>query len=428
MDKSGTSWISRNVSKPSLDSFGTWFEGRLTKFVAGEGSESPTPDVSSTPGKDSLTPATIGPFSHFDAISPAPTSTSFLNRAASSANLSGGFPPSSGSEQTFPKRSGSAMALRPGPFGMQPLDRSSSALDFTRNGNPPPVHQPLYSADHAQDSFDRSDAPYASYRHSTESSSSSISTYGEQIPSNHSPPAAPAEEPSYWGSNSSSYDQPTEHNTPKANTFESGQQWGSSSYGIDTSGGQNSYSSDATETATEETNGGGWGSRGGGEEDGGEEDDDDLGLGNSKGKKSKARRGSGEGEGSGDGGKKDAEETPKGKEKEKKEEEAKAKGSSFVWFRLKLSDSLTDLAVLFFPVPNEQKSSLLPRRGGWVVSGERRRRKLLLLELTVENLLLSRPSSERRVLSTTIRSSRNGSTTTYVFVRLLFFDLPRFRC
>ena len=336
MDKSGTSWISRNVSKPSLDGFGTWFEGRLTKFVAGEGSESPNPEVSSTPTKDSLTPAPIGPFSHFDAISPAPTSASFLNRAASSANLSGGFPSSSGSDHPpFPKRSGSAMALRPGPFGMQPLDRSSSALDFTRSSvNPPLAHQPLYSADHAQDSFDRSNAPYPPYRHSTESSQSSISTYGDQIPSNHSPPAlTSSEEPSsYWGSNNSAYDQPTEHNTPKANTFESGQQWGSSSYGIDTSGGgQNSYSSDATETATEETNGGGgggWGSRG--EEDGaGEEgDDDDLGLGNSKGKKSKSKaRGSGEG-GEGSGGTKDQEETPKGKEKEKKEEEQKAKGSS----------------------------------------------------------------------------------------------------
>jgi len=210
---------------------------------------------------------------------------------------------------------------------MQPLDRSSSALDFTRNSvNPPLAQQPLYSADHAQDSFDRSNAPYTPYRHSTESSQSSISTYGDQIPSNHSPPALPSsEEPSYWGSNNSAYDQPAENNTPKANTFESGQQWGSSSYGIDTSGGgQNSYTSDATETLTEETNGGGWGSRE--QEDGGEEEDeDDLGLGNSKGKKTKPKpRGSGDGEGT-----KDPEETPKGKEKEKEKKEEEKKGSFF---------------------------------------------------------------------------------------------------
>ncbi|CDZ96496.1 Regucalcin gene promoter region-related protein (RGPR) [Phaffia rhodozyma] len=94
------SWISRTVTKPSLDGFGSWFEGRLTKFVAGEdGTASPSNSElamasssvkpigsggSAPQNNGSLAP--IGPFSHYNSISPGP-SFAALSRPPSTDNI-----------------------------------------------------------------------------------------------------------------------------------------------------------------------------------------------------------------------------------------------------------------------------------------------------------------------------------------------------
>lgn len=64
VDKSG-SWISRTVAKPTLDGLGSWFEGRITKFVAGEGEESASAPPVAAPDPSQQ----VGPFSHYAPVS-----------------------------------------------------------------------------------------------------------------------------------------------------------------------------------------------------------------------------------------------------------------------------------------------------------------------------------------------------------------------
>ena len=130
MDNSG-SWISGKVNKPSLDSIGSWLEGRLTKFIAGEGDE-PSPEA-----RDQRS-AFSGPFSSYGSLSSAGTSASPSP------------PPTMVGSQITPvaqppRRTGSAMSL-PSKQIHQPIDRSSSAMEYrpTRNASPaPPKTAPL---------------------------------------------------------------------------------------------------------------------------------------------------------------------------------------------------------------------------------------------------------------------------------------------
>jgi hypothetical protein len=64
VDKTG-SWISRTVAKPSLDGLGSWFEGRITKFVAGEGEDSTSAPSVAAPDASQQ----VGPFSHYAPVS-----------------------------------------------------------------------------------------------------------------------------------------------------------------------------------------------------------------------------------------------------------------------------------------------------------------------------------------------------------------------
>ena len=129
------SWIGGKVNKPSLDGIGSWLEGRLTKFIAGEGDEpSPPPE----PLKSQV--SSLGPFSHFSEISSATTSASpspppgIMNMHSSSVT-----PP--------PRRSGSAMAVSTS-HTYVPIDRASSAMEYyhpTRRESPaPPKTAPLH--------------------------------------------------------------------------------------------------------------------------------------------------------------------------------------------------------------------------------------------------------------------------------------------
>ena len=65
------SFAGRKPAKPGLDKIGSWIEGRLTKFIAGDevANSAPANPVAIVPVKNG-TQAPVGPFSHFSTISP----------------------------------------------------------------------------------------------------------------------------------------------------------------------------------------------------------------------------------------------------------------------------------------------------------------------------------------------------------------------
>lgn len=117
LDKSG-SWIGGKMNKPSLDSIGGWLEGRLTKFIAGDGDTSPAPTQDSARGNES------GVFTHYSAISSTTTSASPSPQ------------PSQMNPHTLPsappRRTGSAMAAHSNASPYVPVDRASSAMEYSR--------------------------------------------------------------------------------------------------------------------------------------------------------------------------------------------------------------------------------------------------------------------------------------------------------
>ncbi|WVR07153.1 hypothetical protein IAU60_004194 [Kwoniella sp. DSM 27419] len=121
-------------NKPGFDKLGSWIEGRLTKFIAGEEGDD-APASKPTPRNQAA-----GPFSHFSTISPNASGT--LSRQASTADMGGPAPN--------------------GYLGVQPVSRTTSpSLQMTSNqwGQPPASGQ--------------------GHRHGQTSSSSS-SSYGDQ--------------------------------------------------------------------------------------------------------------------------------------------------------------------------------------------------------------------------------------------------------
>lgn len=79
-------------SKPGVNKLGSWIEGRLTKFIAGEeDSEGPFKAAPPTKGKDAASgssAAPVGPFSHFSTISPGPSNP--VTRPPSTAGVRNG--------------------------------------------------------------------------------------------------------------------------------------------------------------------------------------------------------------------------------------------------------------------------------------------------------------------------------------------------
>jgi hypothetical protein len=106
------------MSKPSLDSIGGWLEGRLTKFIAGDGDTSPVPTQESAKGSEP------GVFTHYSTISSATTSASPSPQ------------PSQINTHTLPsappRRSGSAMAAHSAVNTYAHIDRASSAMEYSR--------------------------------------------------------------------------------------------------------------------------------------------------------------------------------------------------------------------------------------------------------------------------------------------------------
>lgn len=100
----------KGLPKPKLENLGSWFEGTLTKFIAGDEVPSTDAKASGHSKKSSSGSAGIGPFSHFSAITPEST-PALPSRAMSSYDIPGS---ASCSPPTI-QRSGSAMSYRPQP-------------------------------------------------------------------------------------------------------------------------------------------------------------------------------------------------------------------------------------------------------------------------------------------------------------------------
>lgn len=112
------------MTKPSLDGIGSWLEGRLTKFIAGEGEDSPA--TTAHPG---VSQGAHGPFSHYSTISSAAPSTA----PSPQPSIVNPYTLSNVTQQP-PRRSGSAMAVRPA--AQAPVDRASSAMDIRHRASP----------------------------------------------------------------------------------------------------------------------------------------------------------------------------------------------------------------------------------------------------------------------------------------------------
>ena len=184
------------MAKPSLDTIGSWLEGRLTKFIAGEGEEEKSPEATHVIKEGS---SAAGPFSQYSVISSAETSpnASSLNLVNSSSTL---LPPSTAP----PKRTGSAAPLRPNSFTVPPIDRAASAMDHLRPGirqaSPAPY---AYSANASTTSFYQADSSYNAFSHGRSDSSpieEKTSSNDANTQSQNSP---------WWGSNDDAAATPT---------------------------------------------------------------------------------------------------------------------------------------------------------------------------------------------------------------------------
>jgi hypothetical protein len=314
-DASANSWISKVASKPTLDGLGSWFEGRLNKFVAGEGGDdlsaagiasAASAAASRQPSQAGDKSTAVGPFSHFSAVASTPSSArSSLDRARSSANISSSYSQNyPGPVPPVPQRSGSAMASRPNETSspIPPPDRSYSALDFTRSQHLPPAPSASYpsSANPSRTSFDR----YESY----DAASNASTPYGQPNPSDtyvDSSTASQSNDGPWWGGGAGasattlaetqtreSYEQPRQQRQPSL--------WGSTYEG----GGETvDLQSPQLSNDPKPAYGGGR------ERD--EEEDEDLGFGNSKTPKPAASR-TNSGVDDSKSSKEDKEEKPKG--------------------------------------------------------------------------------------------------------------------
>ena len=122
-------WIGGKIAKPSLDGLGDWIGGTLSRFVAGEAETSQqAEDVASN------NPVYAGAFSQYSNISSTNTSKS---PSPAPSFVNGGT-----MTQGLPNSSGSAAGLRNLASAFNPVNRASSAWDYSRpesrKNTPPP--------------------------------------------------------------------------------------------------------------------------------------------------------------------------------------------------------------------------------------------------------------------------------------------------
>lgn len=347
VDKSG-SWISRTVAKPSLDGLGSWFEGRITKFVAGEGGEDPS-STPAAPVPDAS--QQVGPFSHYAPVVSTPT---------------WGQPPASqGSDElSAPADGGYSQYAPAAPAWGQPanqVEEPGTITDgYSSYAPPPPVSAPSWGQPIGQ-----TDAQAADGNGYTPYSADSAPAWGAPATQDGGPawgaPTAQADAPA-WGAPAGQDDAPA---------------WGAPAA-------QDSSAPSASTAQAVYA----------------DDDDDDLGLGNSK------PRPKGPPPASAAAATSAASEKPKAAEPEAK------RASSSLHLRRPvavrpLADALPSFRIL--PVPQPRRR--LPRRAGrGSASSGAARRSRRRRRRPVRPVRRSRPSSARNRPSTSTRTSRSGST------------------
>ena len=200
------SWIPGKISKPSLDTFGGWLEGRFTKLVTGES------DGSALPQEDAVKQGGgHGPFTHYNTISSA------TNSARSSPAPSFVTP-----AHALPPRTGSAMSNKTSyVYG--------SATDLVKRKRSPgpaaPVSPAVMPTSATLPSFPSIQAQLGNYHNG------SINEYspGLELPTpkrsvNHDTDYAgdevTAQEVTWWGSSGGGHHNNNNGKTPTAAKFE----------------------------------------------------------------------------------------------------------------------------------------------------------------------------------------------------------------
>ncbi|SAM82087.1 related to SEC16-COPII vesicle coat protein required for ER transport vesicle budding [Ustilago bromivora] len=278
----GGNWVTRKMQRPTLD--GVWgaLEGRFTKFIAGEegGIEADSPNKNS---KGSVS-SSVGPFSHYSAITPDAASGG-MTRQQSYSKLRTGSPSvptsRSGSAMDFrnvtkraasPKhRASSALSMRPlasGPYGNWPPQRGSTngngheaasnyERDSVRSSSEAPANAYGYGASlHAGPGQGYGDG------HDTQTSefSTASSTYGGQVETSFASDIAP------WHGNTSGQSGRDAESSGRPSTDANGPRAGSEA-GYDGYGDYGGYGGY-----------GAYGEHGQGDEAGGEEQGDTSGY------------------------------------------------------------------------------------------------------------------------------------------------------
>lgn len=126
------------IAKPSMETFNTWIAGGLTKLIEGD---EPTPQPQDQQAEARpANGATLGPFSHYSAIS--------SNAPSKSPSPAPSFTSVHGMSTIPPPRTASTGGYRPPANGLSPIpvapppDRSASAIDYIQMVNRKPSPGP----------------------------------------------------------------------------------------------------------------------------------------------------------------------------------------------------------------------------------------------------------------------------------------------
>ncbi|WVQ72528.1 hypothetical protein IAR50_002085 [Cryptococcus sp. DSM 104548] len=164
--------------QPGIDKIGSWIEGRLSKFIAGEEGEDTAPKPPATGGK------TSGPFAHFSAVSPDLSGSSTRNPSMADV-------PSHSAPNGY--------------LGVQPASRATSPA------NPYPQSHPSQSPYGAPQTLSRASSPSATPNANTYSGASNPTfgdAYSRQSQTSYGDNYSP------WGASQEHLEQETE--TPRA--------------------------------------------------------------------------------------------------------------------------------------------------------------------------------------------------------------------
>ncbi|KAF8312026.1 hypothetical protein DL93DRAFT_2082714 [Clavulina sp. PMI_390] len=283
-----TSWISRTIKKPSMDSLSTWSRSAFTKFIEGEES-APIPEEEQPVEKP-----VVGPFSHYSEISSATTS-----RLPSPTESTNGFSMNDGRSSPPPFRAGSAIGSRVPPPPSAP-DRAASAMGYMRTARASPPLRAGYSAGPGVTNFAQA---YGSNGINGSAANPSVFT---------PPPAASSYGNGWWGASNGDEVEEAEGPTPTASSFNPSQEEGSFVSLMD------SYTPAPSATITPSRSSSA-------RQNDFDDDDDDLGLGNAS-SRPKAASAPPAANGDSDG------DQPESKADEKKEDDKPEAAASKGWF------------------------------------------------------------------------------------------------